>query len=191
MASTPAPPPLLPSVAGGDPEAVRACLDRYGPLVWSLARRMCADPVLAEDLVQEIFIEVWRCAGRYEPELSSEAGFIATIARRRLIDAKRRAGRRPESEPLEEDPVGGPDERLERLEICEEAELAARAMETLDDVQRQVLLLSIQDGLSHSQIASSTKLPLGTVKSHIRRGLERVGRALRATGLDPAEGGAS
>lgn len=169
---------ILTRVAGGDSAAVGECLDTYGPLVWSLARRMSFDATQAEDSVQEIFIEIWKSAGRYDPTISSEATFIATIARRRLIDRRRSLGRRPETEAIEPEELSGNDENLEHVEISEEASRAREALQTLKPQQRQVIELSVIEGMSHSQIASTTGLPLGTVKSHVRRGLDRVSKLL-------------
>lgn len=176
-----APPPedLLPAVARGDAAAVKACLDRYGALVWSLARRMCRSGTDAEDAVQEIFVSVWKNAGRFDATKGSEVTFIATIARRRLIDRMRQAGRRPNETNIEAgggravsaDEVGAP------AELREEVGIANRAMAELSEDQRRVLQMSIGHGLSHEKIAEATGIPLGTVKTHIRRGLIRV-RAL-------------
>ena len=173
--------PLLPLVAQGDREALRGAIDRYGPLVWSLARRMCRDLHQAEDTVQEIFVELWRKATHFDPERGSEASFVATLTRRRLIDSGRRMSRRPELAMLEEEAesVAASDEGLRNVDLCDEAAHAARALEELRPEERQVVLLSVRDGLSHSEIAETTGLPLGTVKSHIRRGLEKVARRLK------------
>ncbi len=88
-------------IAAGDPDAPRACIARHGALVWALARRESggchAD---AEDLVQEIFIDLWAHAGRFDPAVASEATFVALIARRRLIDRRRRLGRAAAGVPL-------------------------------------------------------------------------------------------
>ena len=87
-------PPVLPDVATGQPAAIEECLDRYGGLVWSLARRNCPDEQTAEDAVQDVFIKLWQVADRFDPNLASEATFVAMIARRRLIDLyRKRRGR--------------------------------------------------------------------------------------------------
>lgn len=167
----PLPTPILERVAQRDEAAVKECLDRYGALVWSLARRLCSDPHEAEDAVQEIFVEVWRSAARYDAGSGSEATFIATIARRRLIDRLRRASRTPASNVLEESshPSVTPS-----AEAALDVQRAARALETLGPDQRRSVELSIVGGLSHQQVADQTGLPLGTVKTHIRRGLIRI-----------------
>ncbi len=169
---------ILPRVASGDPRAVDDCIDRFGALVWSMTLRMEKDRDIAEDMVQEIFLAIWKSADRYDPERASESTFIATIARRKLIDSRRKADRKPRTESIDQVEIGASDESLQRVDISDEASRAARALQQLKPEQRRVLLLSIQDGLSHSQIAEVTQLPLGTVKSHVRRGLERVARML-------------
>src|SRR5436190_14026687 len=85
--------PLLGRVAAGDEAAVRECLARYGGLVWSIARRF--EPSDAEDAVQEIFLDLWKSAARFDRAVASETAFVAMIARRRLIDRRRTRGRRP------------------------------------------------------------------------------------------------
>ncbi|MEO1584196.1 MAG: sigma-70 family RNA polymerase sigma factor [Planctomycetota bacterium] len=167
---------LLPLVASGDQSAVEDCLDRYGGLVWSLARRMCPTRDEAEDAVQEIFVEVWKNAGRFDASIASEVTFIAVIARRRLIDRRRKAGRRPDESSLIEETVrdGGTSRVSGPLELGEEAEVAREVLSELSEEQQRVLQLSIFYGQSHEKIARSTGLPLGTVKTHARRGLIRV-----------------
>ncbi|HEY1068798.1 MAG TPA: sigma-70 family RNA polymerase sigma factor, partial [Pirellulales bacterium] len=88
---------LLPRVAAGQPSAVDECLARYGGLVWSLARRHTNNTSDAEDAVQEIFIDLWRSAARFNPQAASEATFVAMIARRRLIDRRRKQSSAPQA----------------------------------------------------------------------------------------------
>ena len=168
-------PTLLERVAHGEADAVRLLLEHYGGLVRTLARRHF-DPGLAEDVVQEIFLSLWKSAARFDRSRSSEATFVATIARRRLIDLRRRRARRPETQ-LGDDAdfaePAGPD----RAEQAEASSAAMAAVATLKPAARAVLHMAVLDGLTHEEIATRTRLPLGTVKSHVRRGLERV-RAL-------------
>ena len=173
--------PLLARVAEGDEDAVRAVIARYGNLIWSLARRF--DPADAEDAVQEIFLDLWRSAVRFDPAVASEVTFVAMIARRRLIDRRRTRARRPEASELEPglaiaDSASAPD-------VDVDAARAARALDQLRPEQRQVLVLAIGHGLSHGEIAQRTGLPLGTVKSHARRGLLSM-RALLGEAEDQA-----
>lgn len=178
-------PSLLARVGAGDGMAVREVVARYGNLVWSLARRF--DPVDAEDAVQEIFLDLWKSAGRYDASMGSEATFIAMIARRRLIDRRRSRRRRPQDSAqlsaevvLEEVPADDTSPAASA-----EAAKAAQALDKLRPEQRQVLVLSTCHGMSHNEIASQTGMPLGTVKAHARRGLMSIRAAL--LGVDSGE----
>lgn len=170
---------LLPRVAQGDPQAVGACLERYGALVWSLARSVSSDLSLVEDTVQEIFIDVWKSAERYDPERASEVTFIAMIARRRVIDRRRRIDRTPPSDPIEGLEVGALDRQLEGIDTADEARVASEALDGLKPDQRRVIRMAVVQGLTHVEISKTTGLPLGTVKSHVRRGLSQVAEDLR------------
>lgn len=171
---------LLERVARGEAAAVALFVERYTPLVWTLARRQLGAHV-AEDLVQEVFLALWQGAERFDPALSSETNFVLTVARRRIIDLRRRAGRAPRTEEIEE--ATDPHDALEPIELSDEARRAEAALSTLAPTQREVLRLALIEGLTHTEVAERLALPLGTVKSHVRRGLERV-RA-RVLGQDP------
>ena len=138
----------------------------------------------AEDAVQEIFVDIWKNAARFDETQSSETTFIAMIARRRLIDRLRYSNRRISADSLE-DIIAEPANTTETdLQTCVEAKEAAKALHTLRPEQRQVLQLSIITGLSHQEISDATGMPLGTVKTHARRGLLQVREFL---GLGNAE----
>jgi RNA polymerase sigma-70 factor (ECF subfamily) len=161
-------------MASGDPAAVRECMDRYGSLVWSLARRLSRSASDAEDAAQEIFLDIWRSASRYDASRGSDKVFVATIARRRLIDRMRKKSGEPPMEPSEalewvawSDPASLPETAID-------AAHAARALGELRPEQRQVLELGLMHGFTQSEIASRLSMPLGTVKSLMRRGLLRV-----------------
>ena len=165
---------FLHRIAQGDKTAVQDCLSKYGGLVWSLARRMSPNAEDAEDAVQEIFVDVWKNAERFDETQSSETTFIAMIARRRLIDRLRSAKRRIATDSIEE-MISEPNNRAdEEMQTTIEAKDAARALRQLRPEQRQVLQLSIIQGLSHQEISDATGMPLGTVKTHARRGLLQV-----------------
>ncbi len=175
---------VLARVAIGDASAIKDCLQRFGGLVWALARRLSPSTSDAEDAVQEIFVDVWKSASKFDPDAGSEATFVAMIARRRLIDRIRSRARRKE-DPLRDsqdwnDPKDDP--RAPRGELAAEAGLAAKALEQLRPEQRKVLLLAVYHGLSHEEIAAQTGMPLGTVKAHARRGLLRVREVLAGEG---------
>jgi len=165
---------ILHRIATGDKTAVQDCLKAYGGLVWSLARRMSPNTDDAEDAVQEIFIDVWKNAERFDASQSSETTFIAMIARRRLIDRLRHSNRRLSPDSLEDLTVEPVNRSDGSLQMSVEAKEAAKALEQLRPEQKQVLQLSIIQGLSHQEISDATGIPLGTVKTHARRGLLQV-----------------
>lgn len=170
----PDPAPLLERVAAGDAVATRECLARYGGLVWSIARRFEYSD--AEDAVQEIFLDLWKSAGRFDPTIASETAFVAMIARRRLIDRRRSQRRRLSTEQMPEQPNFA--DTASSPETCAEASQASRALDQLRPEQRQVLVMSTAHGMSHGEIAAQTGMPLGTVKAHARRGLLSIRAAL-------------
>jgi RNA polymerase sigma-70 factor, ECF subfamily len=165
---------ILQRIAGGDQAAVQECLKSYGGLVWSLARRMLRNTEDAEDAVQEIFLDVWKNAERFDESQASETTFIAMIARRRLIDRIRHVQRRISADSIE-DILAEPSTRDDKvMQTNVEAREAAKAVDQLRPEQRQVLQMSIVHGLSHQEIADATGMPLGTVKTHARRGIIQV-----------------
>jgi RNA polymerase sigma-70 factor (ECF subfamily) len=172
---------VLPRIAAGDPAAEPDCITRYGGLVWALARRFLGNAADAEDAVQDVFIELWRNAARYDPARASEPTYVTMIARRRLIDRKRKAGRTPASQPLSEEPPGVPP-RTDRVEIEDDAARAAAVLGELREDERRVIQMAVYQGLTHEEIAAATGLPVGTVKTHIRRGLIRVRERLNIGG---------
>ena len=167
-------PSVLQRIASGDAAAVRECIETYGALVWSLARRLTRTPSDAEDATQEIFLDIWRSAGRFDASQGSDKVFIAMIARRRLIDRLRKITNEPPMDSVDVlDTVAWSDPGT-ASETSHEAEQAARALKELRPEQREVLELGLLHGLSQSEIATRLGMPLGTVKSFMRRGLIRV-----------------
>jgi len=172
---------ILNRIASGDKSAVQECLNTFGGLVWSLARRMCPNKNDAEDAVQEIFIDIWKNAQRFDASQASETTFVAMIARRRLIDRIRKTNRQPNVDSFEDILVEPSDATDKQVQISVEAKEAAEAMRDLRPEQRQILHLSIIQGFSHQEIADALEMPLGTVKTHARRGLIQIREIL---GLD-------
>jgi RNA polymerase sigma-70 factor (ECF subfamily) len=173
------PDPLLPRIAAGDADAVSEFISRYKGLVWWLVRQMASERD-AEDAAQEIFVELWSSAGRYDPSKSSEPAFVAMVSRRRLIDRRRRVGRRPQETSLDAMEIEMVGQGSASVEAVVEASIAGQAIQALEAKERRVLALSVYHGLSHSEISHHTNLPLGTVKTYVRRGLARVREALTA-----------
>ncbi len=174
---------LLQRVGVGDTGAMLACMERFRGLIWSLVRRSCSNAADADDVVQEIFISLWSSAHRFDPTIASESTFVSVIARRRLIDRTRQRMRRPAPSSIIED-VELDRNELPRCQIKEAGAIAQVALKKLRPEQQQVLHLSIECGCSHEQIATSTGLPLGTVKTHARRGLQKLRDALIESGID-------
>jgi RNA polymerase sigma factor (sigma-70 family) len=165
---------ILQRISEGDKTAVQDCLDTYGGLVWSLARRMLSNSEEAEDAVQEIFIDIWKNAERFDEKQASEVTFVAMLSRRRLIDRVRKNQRQVSADSLEDILVEPSGNFHQNLQIEVEAKQAAQELNNLRPEQRQVLQLSIYQGLSHQEISSLTGMPIGTVKTHARRGLLQI-----------------
>jgi RNA polymerase sigma factor (sigma-70 family) len=166
---------LLHRVSRGDAEAVRECIARFGGLIWTLARRVGLPENESEDAVHEIFTELWKHGHKYDPTIASETAFVATIARRRLIDRRRRVSRQPAKQQIIEESAPAPGgASSQKTFVAEEAARAEQALTQLTNEQQRVLRLSVYEGLSHELIARSTGMPLGTVKTHARRGLIKL-----------------
>ncbi|MEM9385738.1 MAG: RNA polymerase sigma factor [Pseudomonadota bacterium] len=177
---------ILQALADGDPKAAEAFLDQYGDLLWSLARRFCDDHAEIEDCVQDAVIEIWRSASKFDATKASETTFVAMIARRRYIDRLRQRKRRPAPEPLAEDDQLVGDQGGPSLETLAEVEQIKPLIAEMRDVQRNVVQLAIFRGYSHGDIARVLNMPLGTVKTHLRRAMlsirERLGEQDHSTG---------
>ncbi len=166
---------LLPHVAAGDSAAMKQMIERYGRLIWSMARRFERDT--AEDAVQEVFIDLWKSAARYDANVAKESTFVMMIARRRLIDRRRRRAVQPAID-YDNQMLTLVDQHNAPPDVAAYANVTARAIEQLSPGQRDVLLLSICYGMSHQDIADKLAIPLGTVKAHARRGMLAVKAAI-------------
>lgn len=178
---------VLQRIASGDQTAVAQCIDEFGGLIWSLARRLTPNESDAEDAVQEIFVEIWRFADRFDPAKASQATFVAMLARRRLIDRLRKHNRQPVEESFD-DSHRAVASGEQAAEVGSDVERVAQAMQHMKPEQQQALHLSAWLGMSHAAIAKKMDLPLGTVKSHIRRGLVTIREDLGLTGDNKTRG---
>ena len=179
---------ILQRVAAGEATAVDECLAAYRGLVWSLARRSTPNLSDAEDAVQEIFIEIWRNAARFDSTLSSESTYITMIAKRRLIDRFRRRKRLDTVSLSTETSVDVTASSLG--DVVERNEEVSRVREKMHQLRREdqmILELSLEQGMSHSEIAAATSMPLGTVKTRVRRGLIRLRELLGQNSSDGEE----
>lgn len=177
---------LLTQIASGDMAAVGEFLRCYTSLVWNQARRFLRNAQDVEDAVQDIFLEVWRSAHRFDPAQGKEVTFLLTIARRRLVDRLRRQTIRPAADQLEHPAFVPANAPSDDVELRDESARARAAMQQLRPEQREVLELALGHGRSHQEIAVAVGIPLGTVKSHARRGLVRLRAML---GVVAVEGG--
>jgi RNA polymerase sigma-70 factor, ECF subfamily len=169
---------LIREMAQGQLAALERFYDRHIQLVYNLVLRIVRNRADAEEVVQEVFLQAWRGADRYDPSRGTPQAWLVTLARTRAIDAlraARRGGQRIECSVTNEiaDPGKGDAARLpERQEVT-------GALGELSSAQRELLELAYYEGLTQTEIAARTGLPLGTVKTRIRTGLERLRVALR------------
>ncbi|HVX84841.1 MAG TPA: sigma-70 family RNA polymerase sigma factor [Phycisphaerae bacterium] len=174
---------LMRALAEGDSSALRALYDRHAPVVYALARRMLHDTGDAEQLLIDVFFELWNARDRYDQDRAPPLPYILRVTRSRALDRlRKRLG--PGMVSL--DPAAGIDVAIDDApgaasEAGESAAMVRAALGSLDPEQRRALECAYFDGLSHSQIAQRLNKPVGTVKSHIRLGMERLRQALRNT----------
>jgi RNA polymerase sigma factor (sigma-70 family) len=183
---------LLTRIASGDQEAVDDFLAQYGGLVWSLVLRQIPNRAEAEEVIQEIFLDLWRHAARFDEQVATEVTFVAMISRRRLIDHRRKRQRAitTTSMPANLEPAAADDQNS--YGIGADVEFAREQLAQLRPAERQVLEMAIDGGLSQSQIAEVLGIPLGTVKTTARRGLTRLRELVLERPPQPAvEGGRS
>jgi RNA polymerase sigma-70 factor (ECF subfamily) len=173
-------------VRDGEPRALEILFDRHGGPAFSLAYRMCGRRPMAEDIVQEAFLSLWRAGGRYDRRRGTVRTWVLTVVHNRAIDAFRR-----ETTVASRDVAG--DEAAERMPAAErtdteverraEAREVREALATLPTEQRQVIELAYFGGFTHQEISDMLALPAGTVKGRMRLGLGKLRLALG----DPAE----
>ena len=141
----------------------------YGPLVWSIVCRRISERNDAEETCQEIFTEVWQKAGSYKSSVARESTFIGLIARRRSIDWQRKQNRLPLLTDLESIPEASAATPLAGINL--DRELLWKALEKLPKKTRELFTLHLVKGMTHEEIVQETGLPLGTIKTKLRRGL--------------------
>lgn len=163
----------------GDGSVLRDIFDEYGPLVLGIGRRLVGDD--AEDLVQQVFIAAWRSRERFDPSKGSLAAWLSGIARFKAIDHLRAQGRRP-SVPSAE--VGETEAVEPVVDRVIDRMVLAQALDSLAPTRREVVELGFFGDLTHAEISERLDLPLGTVKSHMRRGLESLQRELEDSRVD-------
>lgn len=168
---------LLTRVQHGDERAMAVLFDRYSKIVYSVALRVLRDTASAEDVMQEIFMQIWRNPNSFVAAKGSLGGWLAVVSRNRSIDTLRR--KRP-SEQVEEMNLASSTNLADEAERSILMERARSAVRLLPVEQRKTLEMAFFDGLTHSEIAEMTGDPLGTVKTRIRSGLLTLRKAFQA-----------
>jgi RNA polymerase sigma-70 factor (ECF subfamily) len=174
---------LVEAIARGEEEAFRGLFGRYAPTALALARRVVRQPFLAEEIVQEAFLAVWRNPAGFDGQRGSVKAWLMGMVHHRAVDAVRReeSQRRRAEESQRSDPVvvlDHADQVVEAVGAPQEREAVRNALGGLPEEQRQVIELMYFDGLSQSKIAERLGLPLGTVKSRTLLGMRRLRSAM-------------
>jgi RNA polymerase sigma-70 factor, ECF subfamily len=171
---------LLGAAARGDQAAFEVLYDRLAPLVHGIARRVVRDPDQSEEVTQEVLVEVWRTAARFDPDRGAARSWVATMAHRRAVDrvrSEQAARARTEKVGIREQ-VRDHDEVSEQVERRLEYQQVREALSALTDLQREAVELAYFQGYTYRQVADLLDTPLGTVKTRMRDGLIRLRDAL-------------
>ncbi|HET9018695.1 MAG TPA: sigma-70 family RNA polymerase sigma factor [Acetobacteraceae bacterium] len=166
---------LLRRVAAGDRAAFRRLYDLQAPRLYAVAVRITRQGPLASDAVHDAFLQVWRNADRFEATRGSPEAWLLSLVRYRALDIARRRGREVAQDDLDlPEPVDEDPDPLQRLADRRDATALHLCLGKLEADRRRLLLLAFVDGLSHSEVAEQVSMPLGTVKSWIRRSLQSL-----------------
>lgn len=165
---------LLTHVAKGDQAAFEALYDQLGASVYGLIRKVLRNPSQAEEVAQEVLLEVWRTASRFDPARGSAATWMLTIAHRRAIDRVRAEEAAAAREQRTAQAPTTVDEVAETVEASMDAERLRRCLAGLTELQRESITLAYYGGYSYAQVAALLDTALGTIKTRIRDGLTRL-----------------
>jgi RNA polymerase sigma factor (sigma-70 family) len=176
---------LVEAVARADEDALGELYDRFGRVAYGLAYKILQDATLAEDALQEAFLQIWRGAGSYRPERAKASTWLLTFVHRRAVDLVRREQRRRtvQLDPLPESSGSGADEEVVALS---RREIVQDALRRLPAEQREAIELAYYGGLTQSELATKLDLPLGTIKSRMFSGLQRLRVLLVESGYETA-----
>ncbi len=166
-------------VAAGDRQALGDLYARYSRLIYSFAFKMAGEGALAEDVVQDVFMRIWRGAAQYDPQRGRLASWMLQITRNRALDLLRSRGRSRPAGGAEDVALHGPQHMEDPSEGLATAVQVREAMAGLSPEQRQAVDLAYFQGLTHQQIAERTGTPLGTIKSRLRLALVNLRRHLQ------------
>ena len=168
---------LLAALGRGDEQAIAALFDRYSRLVYSIALRILRDASAAEDVMQEIFLRIWRDPTTFITTRGTLGGWLAVIARNRSIDVLRRRHPTGTLEDIQLKSQSDVYSEVEKYLLLERIRLVVAQ---LPPEQRSVLEMAFFDGCTHAEIAEHTGQPLGTIKTRVRSALQKLGRAFEA-----------
>jgi RNA polymerase sigma-70 factor (ECF subfamily) len=174
---------LLAECARQDREAFKRLYERTAPQLLACLLRILRQRALAEDALQDVFVQVWNRAGQFEPGRGSAWGWLIAIARYRAIDLRRREGRMATDTGTDLDLLAANDETIDASALGfgeRTARMLAHCMGTLQARQRDCIVLAFQGGLTHAEVSAEIGEPLGSVKSWIRRGLTALKRCLES-----------
>jgi RNA polymerase sigma-70 factor (ECF subfamily) len=171
---------LLPRCAAGDHAALRRIYDLHAPRLKGLALRITGNPMMAEDVLHDVFLRVWQQAGRFDPARGTGRAWLTTLTRYRALELVRRAGRQVAHSEPPDVADEAPDAVARLIASTEGAALARCLSSALDAPRRRMIRLAFFDGFTHAEIAAALGTPLGTVKSMIRRGLSALKRCLES-----------
>lgn len=167
---------LVSAIRAGDQSAMAALYDRYSPVVYSVALRVLGDTGGAEDVQQDVFLQLWRNPGAFDASRGNLGAWLAVISRNRAIDALRK--RRPESD-LENVVLSVVPDMAGDADRSRIAEKVRGLLGTMPTPQRAALEMAYYKGLTHTEIAAKTGEPLGTIKTRIRAGLTALRKAFQ------------
>jgi RNA polymerase sigma factor (sigma-70 family) len=173
---------LVALVAEGDATALEALYDRYGEAAWSLALRILTDQSLAEDVVREVFLSLWREARRFNPARGTVATYLLSTTHHRAVDVVRREENLRRRHGPEEAPALAPDQPSgleDDVEVAERRRLIRAALAEMPEPHREALMLAYFGGYTQREIASLVGVPLGTVKTRMAAGMRRLKDELR------------
>lgn len=177
---------LLRRIGGGDREAYRALVERLGPQAFGLARRLTNNRELAEEALQEAFVDVWRRAGRFDPQRGGVRQWVFTIVHHKAVDAVRRERASARVSEEQNAPMPAMPDDPETLGwMTDRRERVRKAMEELSPVQREAIELAYFGGLTYRQVAEHLEIPEGTAKSRLRDGLITLRGIMETFGVEP------
>lgn len=167
---------LMSAIARGDEAAFAELYDRMARLVYGVTRKVLRDPAQSEEVTQEVFVEVWRTASRFEATRGSLRSWVLTMAHRRAVDRVRseQASRDRTERVGHRDQVRPFDEVAEHVEVSFEHQQVRAALDHLTDLQREAVELAFYGGYTYREVAELLDTPLGTVKTRLRDGLIRL-----------------